>query len=80
MQIEIHNQTQARGVLALEVGLQRAFASAAFMDYSTSHPVIKPALDNWAKFDRLTFELENPNLSGAVRQIPDSYWHDFTKE
>lgn len=61
----------------LEQGLQRAYASGAFMAHFTSHPTMVRALEELRPSVRKVFHVENPEMSVRTRNIDPGLWMGF---
>ncbi|WP_085621207.1 hypothetical protein [Thalassospira alkalitolerans] len=61
----------------LEQGLERAYASGAFMTHFTSHPTMVRALEELRPSVRKVFHIENPEMSVRTRNIDPGLWMGF---
>lgn len=68
------DQTRANIVTT---GLHKAYVSGAFMSHFEAFPPIQDGLRLFKESNPTIYKIENPDLSDAVRDIPQSYWHDF---
>ena len=64
---------------ALERGLTRATDDGSFQAYFEGHPDVQAVYDHLNLDARKRFDLENPFLSQATRQIPAKFWLDGTR-
>jgi hypothetical protein len=58
----------------LENGLKKAYADGRFMDYFKNHPAIKAIFEQARIQQRRRFDIPNPMLTEATREIPAEYW------
>ncbi len=61
----------------VEEGLERAYASGAFMKHFKGFPPIQVGLSLVETHKPKVFKVINPDLSEAVENIPAKYWHEF---
>jgi len=61
----------------VEDGLQNAYEDGSFMAYFNKHEAFQGVIEDQARLKRQVLWLDNPDLSDAVRAIPDRFWHQL---
>jgi ABC-type amino acid transport substrate-binding protein len=69
------NRDDAALAEALETGLEAAYDDGSFMALFNAHPAITAIFAEAHMEGRRRFDIPNPLLTEATRNIPDRYWH-----
>lgn len=63
----------------IDRGFRAAYDDGSYMDLFNSHPEVGGALERLNMANRLVIRIENSNISPAVKNIPDKYWHEMVR-